>query len=93
MTTEIEITKATVLEDERLRLEFALSTPEGNIVVRGFRYLPETDELLAPAFRGRRGGYLKTIVVDGEIADRMHQEARELYADYRTCCEEDEIDE
>ena len=93
MTTEIEITNVALLEDERLRLTFTLSTADGEIVVSGFRYSPETDELLPPSFVGRRGGRLRTVEVHGELADRMHEEARELYAEYRICSQEDGIDE
>ncbi len=66
-----------MLDDGKLRFEFIIRTDVGDITFRGFRYDPETDELLLPSYRAGKG-WQPLVKLDGPILDGLRQKAKEL---------------
>lgn len=66
-----------ILDDGKLRFEFIFRTEVGDITFRGFRYDPETDELLLPSYRAGKG-WQQYVRLDGPILDGLREKAKEL---------------
>ena len=66
-----------ILDDGKLRFEFTIRTDVGDITFRGFRYDPETDQLLLPSYRAGQG-WQRYVKLDGPILDGLRQKANEL---------------
>ncbi len=77
----LEITKAKTTKDGLLRLTYAIEWESSRLVVDGFRYNPEEDELLVPSFAGRNRGQLPTVQVKAELSGKMVELARNAYSE------------
>ena len=66
-----------ILDDGKLRFEFIIRTDVGDITFRGWRYDPETDQLLLPSYRAGQG-WQRYVKLDGPILDGLRQKAKEL---------------
>ena len=66
-----------LLDDGKLRFEFIIRTDVGDITFRGFRYDPDTDQLLLPSYRAGNG-WQQYVKLDGPILDGLRQKAKEL---------------
>jgi len=66
-----------ILDDGKLRFEFIIRTEVGDITFRGWRYDPETDELLLPSYRAGQG-WQQYVKLDGPILDGLREKAKEL---------------
>ncbi len=66
-----------ILDDGKLRFEFIIRMDVGDISFRGFRYDPETDELLLPSYRAGQG-WQQYVKLDGPILDGLREKAKEL---------------
>ena len=66
-----------ILDDGKLRFEFIIYTAEGDITFRGFRYDPDTDQLLLPSYRAGQG-WQRYVKLDGPILDEIRERAKEL---------------
>ncbi len=66
-----------ILDDGKLRFEFIIRTDVGDITFRGFRYDPDTDQLLLPSYRAGQG-WQRYVKLDGPILDGLCQKAKEL---------------
>ena len=66
-----------ILDDGKLRFEFIFRTDVGDITFRGWRYDPDTDELLLPSYRAGQG-YQQYVKLDGPILDGLREKAKEL---------------
>jgi hypothetical protein len=75
----IEISNATPTKGGLLRLTFTLDMGNSRLIMSGFRYDPEGDELHPPTFIGRRGGHLATVEAHGELYTKMLEMARDAY--------------
>jgi hypothetical protein len=65
------------LDDGKLRFELIIRTSVGDITFRGFRYDPDTDQLLLPSYRAGQG-WQQYVRLDGPILDGLRQKAKEL---------------
>ncbi len=77
----LQIIKAKTTKNGLLRLTFAIEWENSRLVVDGFRYNPEDDELLVPSFVGRKGGQVPTVQVKGELGVKMLELARNAYSE------------
>ena len=66
-----------ILGDGKLRFEIVIRTDVGDITFRGWRYDPETNELLLPSYRAGQG-WQQYVKLDGPILDGLRQKAKEL---------------
>lgn len=66
-----------MLDDGKLRFEFTIRTEVGDITFRGFRYDPDTDELLLPSYRAGQG-WQRYVKLEGPILDGLREKAKEL---------------
>ena len=66
-----------ILDDGKLRFEFIVYTAEGDITIRGFRYDPDTDEILFPSYRAGNG-YQPYIKIEGPLLDELHERIQQL---------------
>ncbi len=66
-----------ILDDGKLRFEFIVRTEVGDITFRGFRYDPDTDQLLLPSYRAGQG-WQRYVKLEGPILDGLRQKAKEL---------------
>ncbi len=66
-----------ILDDGKLRFEFIIRTDVGDITFRGWRYDPETDQLLLPSYRAGQG-WQQYVKLDGPILDGLRQKVKEL---------------
>ena len=66
-----------LLDDGKLRFEFVIRTEVGDITFRGFRYDPDTDQLLLPSYRAGQG-WQRYVKLEGPILDGLRQKAKEL---------------
>ena len=69
---------------------FTLRLPDGELILSGYRYDGKTGQLYPPSFIGSRKGRPATVKAEGEIAQRMQNEARELHAEFVKYCQEEE---
>jgi len=69
-----------ILDDGKLRFEFIIYTAEGDITIRGFRYDPDTDEILFPSYRAGNG-YQPYIKIEGPLLDELHERIQQLALD------------
>ena len=67
-----------LLDDGKLRFEFVIRTEVGDITFRGFRYDPDTDQLLLPSYRAGQG-WQRLVKLEGPILDGLRQKAKELF--------------
>ena len=77
----IQITHSKYTKAGLLRLTFLIQLGESQLVLSGYRYKPETCELLPPSFMGRNGGRVATVEARGELAEVMLRMVRETYPD------------
>lgn len=66
-----------ILDDGKLRFEFIVRTEIGDITYRGFRYDPDTDQLLLPSYRAGQG-WQRYVKLEGPILDGLREKAKEL---------------
>ncbi len=66
-----------ILGDGKLRFEFVIRTDVGDITFRGWRYDPETNELLLPSYRAGQG-WQRYVKLEGPILDGLCEKAKEL---------------
>ena len=69
-----------ILDDGKLRFEFIIRTEVGDITFRGWRYDPETDELLLPSYRAGKG-WQQYMKIDGELYEGLREKAKELFSE------------
>lgn len=74
-----EIGQHKSLDDGSTRFELLIHTLDGDLLIKGFRFHPDTGEVLPPAYR-MNGGFQPLVTISGPLAAQVVEEIKKQIA-------------